>query len=544
MHKKKTMVMALLMLQMANLNAQQYVSQIAPLPGEKWYGAYTAKAFNNTPLKDLNFQPYLANEKMNDLNKDNRGNQAAPFFVSNKGRYVWSNEPFVFGFSNGSLVINSDAEKVNPVAAGKTLRDAYLAGMQKHFPPLGKTPNALMFKMPQYNTWIELGTNQNQLDILKYANDVLVNNFPAGVFMIDDGWAKAYGNFEFDPTTFPDPKGMMEKLHSQGFKVMLWLTPFVSPDGRGFKELQRLKALVLRKDGKGPALVKWWNGYSACLDLTKPAAVNWLTTKLKNLQTQYGIDGFKFDAGDFDFYTKGSPVFPNEETNTTGQVQAELYGKLGTAFDFNEFRAGWKNGNQPLAQRLQDKQYSWDELTLLVPDMISGGIIGQPFTCPDLIGGGLISTFENIDYSKFDQELMIRSAQTQALMPMMQFSVAPWRVLDTMHLRLCRQAALLHANMGNYIYQLAMQTAQTGEPIVRHMEYMFPNEGFESSDDQYMLGDKYLVAPMVVKGTTRTVKLPKGNWIDEKGKKYKGGQTVTIEVPLNRLPFFTLRPGK
>jgi alpha-glucosidase len=70
------------------------------------------------------------------------------------------------------------------------------------------------------------------------------------------------------------------------------------------------------------------------------------------------------------------------------------------------------------------------------------------------------------------------------------------------------------------------------------MEYAFPNEGFESSDDQYMLGEKYLVAPVLEKEMSRTVKLPKGAWVDETGKKYKGGQTVTIDVPLNRLPYF------
>jgi len=123
-------------------------------------------------------------------------------------------------------------------------------------------------------------------------------------------------------------------------------------------------------------------------------------------------------------------------------------------------------------------------------------------------------------------------------MPMMQFSVAPWRVLDTMHLRLSREAALLHAKMGDYIFNLAKKAAQDGEPIVRHMEYAFPNEGFESSNDQYMLGEKYLVAPMVDKGETRTVKLPKGNWEDDLGKKYKGGKVVTMNVPLNRLVYF------
>jgi alpha-glucosidase len=523
-----------------NLHAEKFISEVKPLEGEKWYGAYTAKAYCNTPLKDLTFQPYLANEKKKDLTIDNRGNQAAPFLLSNKGRYVWSNEPFAFEFKDGALIVHSDFEKVEPVvSSGKTLRDAYVTAMQKHFPPSGKTLNPLMYKMPQYNTWIELGTNQNQKDLLKYTEGVLKNGFPTGVFMIDDGWANHYGNFEFDPRTFPDPKGMMDTIHAKGFKVMLWLTPFVSPDSREFKELTKLKGVVLKKDSKKPAIVKWWNGYSACIDFTSPQGVDWLRKKLTSLQQRYGIDVYKFDAADFEFYQPlPNGAYPNDPSNAKGPEQTELFNKFGAEFDFNEFRAGWKNGNQPLAHRLQDKQYSWDELKLLVPDMVSAGLIGHAYTCPDMIGGGLLSNFENIDYTKFDQELMIRSAQTQAMMPMMQFSVAPWRVLDAKHLKICRDAALLHAKMGEYIYELAQKTAKEGEPIVRHLEYAFPNQGFESCDDQFMLGDKYLVAPMVVKGNKRSVKLPKGNWIDELGKKYKGGQTVEIEVPIERLPYF------
>lgn len=258
------------------LFAQKFTSEIKPLPNEKWYGAFTAKAYCNTPLKDLSFQPYDANEKKKDLVTDNRGNQAAPVLVSNKGRYVWSDNPFAFEFKEGTLIIYSEKEKVEAVHGGATLKDGYKAAMQKHFPPSGKTPNELMFKIPQYNTWIELGTNQNQKDVIKYANDALLNGFPPGTFMIDDGWAKHYGNFEFAPSVFPDPKAMMDELHAKGFKVMLWLTPFVSPDSREFKELQSMKALVLKKDSEVPALIKWWNGYSACLDLTKPVSVNHL----------------------------------------------------------------------------------------------------------------------------------------------------------------------------------------------------------------------------------------------------------------------------
>jgi alpha-glucosidase len=536
--KMKYSLMVMLVSSCLNLMAEKYISEINPLPDEYWYGAYTAKAFCNTPLKDLNFQPFQKNEKKMDLRTDNRGNQAAPFLLSSKGRYVWSDEPFAFEFKSGSLIIYSDYEKAEAIVAGNTLRDAYLAAKDKHFPASGKTPNPMMFKMPQYNMWIELNFNQTQEKVLKYADDVLKNGFPAGVLMIDDNWSKAYGNFEFDANTFPDPKKMMNELHSKGFRVMLWVTPFVSADTRNFKHLLQEGALVMKKDNKTPAMIHWWNGYSACLDLTKPQAVEWLRGHLIKLQQDYGIDGFKFDAADFDFYTSVSSVYSNEETNTSGPLQAEAFGKLGMEFDFNEFRSGWKNGNQPIAQRLQDKRYSWDDLKLLVPDMLSAGLIGHPFTCPDMIGGGLLSDFENIDYSKFDQELMVRSAQIQALMPMMQFSVAPWRVLDEKHLNIVRESALLHAKMGDFIVESAIKASKDGEPMVRHLEYSFPGQGFESCDDQFMFGDKYLVAPMVDKGETREVKLPNGIWVDDLGEKHIGGQTIRMSVPIDRLVYF------
>lgn len=534
----RTILLLLFLFLGLNVSSQEIISRIDSQEGEKWYGAYTAKAYCNTPFDKIRFQPYPAEYGRKDLRRDNNGNQAAPLLLSNQGRYIWSDAPFAFELKDGNVILYSDKETIKPVVAGETLREAYVGAMKVHFPPSGKTPNALMFKMPQYNTWIELGRNQNQKDILKYAEDVIANGFPTGVFMVDDQWARDYGCLEFDPVKFPNPKEMVDQLHAKGFKIMLWLTPFISPDGEEYKELIKKKALVLKKNSKSPALIKWWNGYSACLDLSKPVAIDWLREKLLTLQRNYGIDGFKFDAVDFDFYVKGSPNFPNEETNTDGYLQSELYVKLGAGFEFNEFRASWKNGNQPVAQRLQDKGYSWDELKLLVPDMVSAGLIGHPFTCPDMIGGGLLGNFENIDYSTFDQALMIRSAQNQALMPMMQFSVAPWRVLDKEHLNLCREAALLHSNFGDYIYSLAQQAAENGEPIVRHMEYVFPNQGMYDCNDQYMLGDKYLVAPMNVKGEKRTVILPKGTWKDESGKKFKGGRKIEIDVPLGRLSYF------
>ena len=61
---------------------------------------------------------------------------------------------------------------------------------------------------------------------------------------------------------------------------------------------------------------------------------------------------------------------------------------------------------------------------------------------------------------------------------------------------------------------------------------------FAECKDQFMLGDKYLVAPVLTKGDTRSVTLPEGNWRDESGNLYSGEQTITIEAGMERLPYF------
>ena len=92
--------------------------------------------------------------------------------------------------------------------------------------------------------------------------------------------------------------------------------------------------------------------------------------------------------------------------------------------------------------------------------------------------------------------------------------------------------------------ELTRASSVTGEPVVKYLDYVFPNQGFAVVNDQFLLGDNIMVAPMLEgKSATRTVKFPKlskGKWIADDGKIYKGGTTAVIEVPLSRLPFFTI----
>lgn len=496
--------------------------------GERWWGAVTTQGSN---------MPYSETLERIDL-RSNYSNQCVPFLLSNKGRYVWSDEPFSFQFKGNEIIVSSYSSDVLLEKSGETLKSAFLGAASKHFPPSGNMPSELFMSVPQYNTWIELVYNQNQEDVLKYARSIISNGFPAGVLMIDDNWQKYYGNFEFKKETFPEPKKMVDELHRMGFKVMLWISPYVSPDSREYRFLKDKGFLIKNKNDNQPAIFDWWNGKSACYDFSNPQAYYYFLSILKTMQKDYGIDGFKFDAGDARAYKSGLiEVFDNK---SYGNAQSELWAKLGTEFEFNEYRACWKMAGQPLVQRLCDKTYSWEALTKLIPDMLSCGILGHPYTCPDMIGGGEFRSFQNVTPENIDQDLIVRSCQIHALMPMMQFSVAPWRILDKKHLEIVKYYANLHKEYGGYILELAHHASKTGEPIVRYMEYEFPDQGFETCKDQFMLGDRILVAPILDKGSKREVKLPKGVWIDDTGKKFKGPKTIQVEAGIERLPFYKL----
>lgn len=502
-------------------------SEIVSLPGEKWWGGMVGLGSQ---------MPFGETLRLYDLSAENLNNQNVPLLLSSAGRYIWSDTPFSFRMENGNLYVFSGYGKVEPVSAGNTLKEAYLAASAAHFPPSGQLPDSLFFSMPQYNTWIELLYDQNQEDILKYADRILENDFPVGVFMVDDNWQNHYGNFDFKPGRFPDAKGMIDRLHADGFRIMLWVCPFVSADSPEFRELEKKGYLIKRKSTGQPAIIRWWNGYSACYDLSNPEAAAHLKRQLRTVQEKYGVDGFKFDAGDVSHYTDPDLAFYNQ--SATSVDMCEYWAKIGLDFPFNEYRSGWKMGGQPLVQRLGDKDYSWNAVGLLIPDMIAAGLLGYAYACPDMIGGGQYGSFIGVDQTQLDQELIVRSCQVHALMPMMQFSVAPWRILDEKHLSICRDYARLHQQMGAYILELARHSARTGEPIVRHMEYAFPHQGFAACKDQFMLGDKYLVAPVITQEHTRTVKLPKGVWKDDTGKKFRGPKTIVVDAPLERLPRF------
>ena len=382
------------------------------------------------------------------------------------------------------ITVDAKGREVITGSDGKSLKEAFLYASKHYFPPSGKTPDPLLFTSPQYNTWIELQYDQNEKDILKYAEDIVKNGFPTGVIMIDDNWQERYGTWNFDCKKFSDPIGMIEKLHKMGFKVMLWVVPFISSDSPIYRELEEKKILIFADQEKTrPASIRWWNGVSGLLDISNPQGEKWFKDQLNNLVSTFGVDGFKLDAGDPESYV-GTYSYKDFDPNE----HCEAWARIGLDYQLNELRACWKLAGQPLVQRLRDKSHTWSDVQVLIPDMFGLGLIGHQFGCPDMIGGGEWTSFQ--DTSVLDEELIVRSAQISALMPMMQFSVAPWRVLGKENLAICRNMANLHHNMGGEIIELARECAVSGEPMVRNLEYEYPGKGYEMIRDQFFLETK------------------------------------------------------
>jgi len=351
--------------------------------------------------------------------------------------------------------------------------------------------------------------------------------------MIDDTWQKDYGCWEFNPGKFKDPKLMTSRLRDMGFKTMLWVCPFVSADSPVFRQLRPRGLFVKNKSDGNPAIVEWWNGFSAVLDFSNPQTCTYFEGVLNGLMAKYGVDGFKMDGGDTQFYTNAVTGYNAKHAND----QTAAWAQFGLRYPYNEYRAAWKEGGQALVQRLHDKTHTWEDLHTLIPNILTQGLMGYAYVCPDLIGGGEYKSFLNLDH--VDQELIVRSAQCQALMPMMQFSLAPWRVLSPGNLSICRDMANLHVRFGDLIFNLAEESARTGEPIVRHMAYVFPDQNYEEIDDQFLLGDSVLVAPVLGKGArSRVVQFPPGKWQDDEGHVVTGPVSKTIEAPLEKLPWF------
>ena len=109
--------------------------------------------------------------------------------------------------------------------------------------------------------------------------------------------------------------------------------------------------------------------------------------------------------------------------------------------------------------------------------------------------------------------------------------------------RIIRDLVALRQKFAPKFVELARRSGETGEPMMRSLEYAYPHMGYAEICDQFLMGDDLLVAPVLEKGArSRRVIIPPGRWRSDDGQTCCGPTVVTVAAPISRLPYFEQEP--
>jgi alpha-D-xyloside xylohydrolase len=368
------------------------------------------------------------------------------------------------------------------------------------------------------------------------------------------------------PGPYPDLAGMIQRLHGQDLKVLGYLHPFVYPGTLSYAEATWQGYLVQEPDGQ-PYVEPWTFTPRSYVDFSNPEAVSWWQARVGYALTDLGFDGAMLDFGE------AAPVTACYANRQPGALMhnyypmlyiqaAHLAGQTAKPGDFVFFARSGYSGSQPYTtgRFTCDQVRSWDRergLPSVIPAMLNGSLSGWPYWGPDIAGffdesamAGDESREDRARRLAAEKELWIRWVQLGALSPTMR-DMLGWQRdpvglwTDDETLKVFRAYARLHTALKAYLYHYAEIASQRGLPIVRPLFLNYPNEAETYTlEDEYLLGDEILVAPVIWPGRTdRPVYLPTDGWRDYwTGEVYIGPDWVMVAAPLHHVPVF-IREG-
>lgn len=368
--------------------------------------------------------------------------------------------------------------------------------------------------------------------------------------------AFSYADFRFPPDgKWPEPKAMVDWLHSQGIKVLLWQIPVLKvleqlhPQHQADHAYYEQSGFGVREpDGSLHRVRPFWFRGGYIWDVTNPAEREWWLNKRAYLLDEVGIDGFKTDGGEH--------LWGAETRFADGRRGDELwneYPQLYTSayYDFAKTkrggitfsRAGYKGSQLSPLHWAGDENSTWEAFQHSILAGLNAAVSGIPFWGWDF--GGFSGEIPSA-------ELYLRAATMAVFCPVMQYHSeynpqqhpsrdrTPWNIQkmtgDERVIPVFKQLIAVRERLLPYIWSEAQYCAASGEPMMRPLQLWYP----EANEFQYYFGRNLLVCPVVEPEIdSLTCFLPDGDWYDFwTGQHFSGGGLVVVATPIEHIPVF------
>lgn len=512
-------------------------------------------------------QPYL-NLKGTDLELAHRNSQASvPFMISSLGYGLLWNNPAVGRAVFGKNVTSFEAFSTQALDYWIVAGDTPAELIEAYGSVAGTVP-----MMPEYGLgfWQCKLRYQTQEELLHVAREYKRQGLPIDVIVIDFFHWPHQGDWKFDPAYWPDPKAMIEELKSMGIQLMVSIWPTVETDSENYEEMLENGYLIRCDRGVDTSFI-FLDKNTLPFDATNPEARGYVWAKVKEHYYDAGVRLFWLDEAEpeYNIYDFDNYRYYSGPCLQTGNIYPSCYSQAfydgmkaaGQTNIVNLVRCAWA-GSQKYGALVWsgDIPSTFGSMKNQLAAGLNMGIAGIPWWTTD-IGGFYGGDPTNPEF----QELFIRWFQWGAFCPVMRLhgdreprqpqygttggyfcaSGADNEVWSygPEAFEICKKYLRLREEMRDYTRKLMEEAHTKGLPLMRAMFVEFPDDPVcWELEEQYMYGDKYLVAPILNLGQrARKVYLPSGcGWRLSDGSQqiFSGGQWTEVRAPLDTMPVF------
>ncbi|MDH6365331.1 alpha-D-xyloside xylohydrolase [Enterococcus sp. PF1-24] len=471
-----------------------------------------------------------------------------PFYISNYGYGVFVNSPDKVSFEVGSEKVSRvqfsvpGEELEYYIIAGETLKD--VLGNYTELTGKPSLPPSWSFGL-----WLSTSflTDYDEKTVNSFVDGMIERDIPLEVFHFDCLWMKEYEwcNFTWDERTFPEPKKMLQRLKSKGLKICVWINPYIGQKSPLFDEGMKNGYFLKTKNGDVWQWDKWQAGM-AIVDFTNPEAVTWYVSKLKTL-IDMGVDCFKTDFGER--IPTDAVYFNGADAEKMHNYYAYLYNEIVYNFLVEEkgkheavvFARSASVGSQKFPVHWGgDSTSDYPSMAESLRAGLSFGLGGFGYWSHD-ISGFEAGASEDI-YKRWTQFGLLSSHSRYH--GSWEYKV-PW-LYGEEAVAVTRFYTKLKLSLMPYLQAQSVLTTKTGVPMMRAMMLEFTDDiATHTLDQQYMLGENLLVAPIFNEDGIANFYVPKtkGDWVDYlTGKVYQSGQWYTEKYDYFHLPLL-VRPN-